>query len=221
MTTPSVPAPQPLAIFGAGGHAKEVAELVRDLNAVVPQWDLRGLLADAGAVAHYPAALPVLGDAQWLVQHPDTWVVVAVGDPAKRRAIVQRLRSLVPGVRFATLVHPRAWVASSVKLGEGSLVFAGCLLNVDVTVGVHASLNLACTLSHDCELGDFVSLGPGVHLAGGACVGSGCDVGVGVSVRPMTRVGEGCTLGAGAAVVKDLPAGCVAVGVPARPVGAG
>lgn len=207
----------PLAIFGAGGHAKEVAELVRDLNAVSPQWDLRGLLADAGAKAFYPATLPILGDAQWLAQHPETWVVVAVGDPAKRRAIVQRLQAQVPGVRFATLVHPRAWVASSVQLGEGALVFAGCLLNVDVTVGVHASLNLGCSISHDCELGDFVSLGPGVHLAGGACVGSGSDLGVGVSVRPMTRVGQDCVVGAGAAVVKDLPSGCTAVGVPARP----
>ena len=70
---------QPLAIFGAGGHAKEVAELVRDLNAVSPQWHLLGLLADAGATAFYPAALPILGDAQWLSQHPETWVVVAVG----------------------------------------------------------------------------------------------------------------------------------------------
>lgn len=209
---------QPLAIFGAGGHAKEVAELVRDLNAVSPQWHLLGLLADVGAKAFYPAALPILGDAQWLSQHPETWVVVAVGDPAKRRAIVHRLQAQVPGVRFATLVHPRAWVASSVRLGEGSLVFAGCLLNVDVTVGVHASLNLGCSISHDCELGDFVSLGPGVHLAGGACVGSRCDIGVGVSVRPMTRVGADCVVGAGAAVVKDLPGGCTAMGVPARPV---
>lgn len=208
----------PLVIFGAGGHAKEVAELVRDLNAVNAQWDLLGLLADAGAPAHYPANVPVLGDASWLLPHPEVSVVVAVGHPLGRRRIVQRLLAQQPGQRFATLVHPRAWLASSVQLGSGSLVFAGSCIHVDVRIGAHASINLGCTISHDCALGDFVSLGPGVHLAGGACVGCASDLGVGVNVRPMARIGEGCVVGAGAAVVQDLPAGCLALGVPARPV---
>ena len=99
----------------------------------------------------------------------------------------------------------------------GSVVFAGACINVDVTIGRHASINLACTISHDCVLGEYVSLGPGVHLPGGVTLGEAVDVGTGACFRPRVSVGANAVIGAGAAVVHDLPGNCVAVGAPARP----
>ena len=212
-----------LLIFGAGGHAREVAQLVADINQAQPdRWTLLGFLADEGAPPGNPRSLqaPLLGDAHWLHEHPDVHVVVAIGEPAARRTVVQRLLRIQPRLRFATLVHPRAWLANRVTLGAGGVIFAGALVNVDVAIGAHASLNLACTLSHDCVLGDYVSLGPGVHLAGGVLVGEGVDIGTGASFRPRVSVGDGAIIGAGAVVTHHLPAGCTAVGVPARPRGA-
>jgi len=43
-------------------------------------------------------------------------------------------------------------------------------------------------------------------------------MGIGSTAIQGVRVGAGTTVGAGAAVVDDLPPGCTAVGVPARPV---
>lgn len=209
----------PIVIFGAGGQAREVAQIVADLNQLHGNpWHLHGFLVDPGqaALAPKPLQAPVLGGPDWLVDHPDVQVVVAVGDPAGRRSVVQRLCAQQPAVRFATLVHPRAWLAGSVTLGEGSVVFAGVLVNAHATIGKHASLNLAATISHDCELGHFVSLGPGAHLAGCVTLGEGADIGVGACLRPGVRVGAGAVVGAGAAVVFDLPAQCTALGVPAR-----
>jgi sugar O-acyltransferase (sialic acid O-acetyltransferase NeuD family) len=210
--------PQPLVIFGAGGHAREAAQLVRDINEAAPAgpiWHLLGCLADQGVSARHDASLPVLGDAAWLARHPDTALVIAVGASSGRQQVATRLAPLQP--RFATLVHPRAWVAADVAIGLGSVVFAGTYLNTGVRLGAHVHINLGCTVSHDSELGDFVSLGPGVHLAGGVQLGPGCDVGVGSCFRPGVAVASSCVIGAGAAVVADLPESCVAVGVPARP----
>lgn len=210
-----------LVIFGIGGHAREVAQLVADINQAQPgRWHLLGFLVDPQAVTRIrkPLPAPVLGDAQWLALHPDVQAVVAVGSPSARRSIVQRLRQAQPALRFATLVHPRAWLAERVSVGQGSVVFAGALINVDVAIGAHSSINLGCTISHDCLLGDFVSLGPGVHLAGAASVGDDVDIGTGATLRPGVHLGPGAVIGAGAVVVHDLPAGCTAVGVPARPL---
>jgi sugar O-acyltransferase (sialic acid O-acetyltransferase NeuD family) len=210
-----------LVIFGVGGHAREIAQLVADINQAQPgRWHLLGFVADSQVATRILKPLPasLLGDVQWLTRHPGVQVVVAVGSSSARRGIVERLRQAQPALRFAMLVHPRAWLAERVSVGQGSVVFAGALINVDVTLGCHTSINLGCTISHDCVLGDFASLGPGVHLAGAVSVGNDADIGTGATLRPGVNLGQGVVIGAGAVVVHDLPAGCTAVGVPARPV---
>ncbi len=212
----------PLILFGAGGHAREVAQVVDDINHTqAGTWQLLGFMADSQSSALNPKPLPApfLGNSQQaLAAHPDAHCVIAVGDARARRRIADRLLQQHSGLRFATLVHPRAWVAEGVCVGQGSVVFAGVLINVDVTLGIHSSINLGCTISHDGHLGDYVSLGPGVHLAGAVTVGDDVDIGAGATLLPGVHLGAGCIIGAGAAVVHDIPADCTAVGVPARPV---
>ena len=211
---------QDLVIFGAGGHAREVAQLVADINQAQPGcWRLLGFMADPHAVARHakPMLAPLLGDAGSVLQHPGAKLVVALGSPSARRDIALRLSQRQPELEFATLVHPRAWLAQRVHVGQGSVIFAGTLINVDVTLGSHSSINLGCTISHDCTLGDYVSLGPGVHLAGGVTIGSMTDIGTGATLRPGISLGSGVVIGAGAAVVHNQPDGTVAHGVPARP----
>ncbi len=210
---------KPLVIWGTGGHAREVAQLVADIEIRQPgTWALQGFLVDEQAKAKHfkPLPAPILGDATWWQAHPEVWGIIAVGDPEARRQIVQRLQQANPGLNYATLIHPRAWVAPSVSLGQGSVVFAQAFLNTQVQVGAHASINLACTLSHDTILGDFVSLGPGVHLCGGVQIGNHCNLGAGVTVIPDVHIADRVKVGAGAVVTSPLPEGCLAVGVPAK-----
>lgn len=211
----------PLLIFGAGGHAREVAQVVHDINQAQPgSWQLLGFMTDPQGEPLHPMPLPapLLGSSQQaLATHPQAHCIIAVGNPQARRSIAVRVYQQHPGLRFATLVHPRAWVATGASLGQGTVVFAGALINVDATLGGHTSINLACTISHDCHLGDYVSLGPGVHMAGAVTLGEAVDVGTGASFRPRISVGANAVIGAGAAVVRDLPGNSTAVGVPARP----
>ena len=43
-------------------------------------------------------------------------------------------------------------------------------------------------------------------------------IGGNVTILPGVTIGEGAVIGAGAVVTEDIPAGCVAVGAPARVV---
>ena len=47
-------------------------------------------------------------------------------------------------------------------------------------------------------------------------IGDGVDIGVGAAILGRVDVGRGAKIGANAVVLKDIPAGAVAVGVPAR-----
>lgn len=207
-----------IAIVGAGGHGREILQLIRDINAVSPAWTCAGFLVEAGFdMPPAVAGLPVLGDLDWLAANPDAAVVVAVGAPAARRRLVRRIQARYANA-FPVLVHPRAWLGAGVELGAGTVVCAGAMLTTDIRLGEHVHVNVGCTLAHDDVLEDFVTLAPGVHLAGNVRLREGAELGTGGVVIPRLGVGAWSVVGAGAVVTADVDPDCTVVGAPARVV---
>jgi len=209
-----------LVIFGTGGFAREVRQVVADLERERPRWTLRGFL-DGDPARHGTAIrdLPVLGGAAWLADRPDVDVAVAVGAPAGRRRVVGALRELgLTDDRFPALVHPRAWIGDHVAVGIGSVVLAGAAVSTDIELGPFAVLNKNCIVGHDAVLEPFVTVAPGASVSGHVRLEEGVDLGAGSVVVQGLRVGAGTVVGAGAVVARDLPPGVTAVGVPARAI---
>ena len=75
----------------------------------------------------------------------------------------------------------------------------------------------------DAEIGDDVNIGAGTITANydgtrkhPTTIGDGAFIGVDTMLVAPVEVGEGAKTGAGAVVTRDVPAGKLAVGVPAR-----
>ena len=92
----------------------------------------------------------------------------------------------------------------------------GAIVNAGARVGSNVIVNTGAIVEHDVELGEHAQLAPGVILGGGARVGALAYVGLGAVVRDHVAIGDGATVGMGAVVVKDIPDGARALGVPAR-----
>ena len=210
-------APRPLAIVGAGGLGREIAILVAQLNEAGEAWDLRGFYDDCAPATPTVGGLPYLGTVADLnaVAGPLA-VAVAIGSSAGRATVVSRLTS--PQLSFPALVHPAVALrpAQRIALGAGCLIQRGCLLTCDIMLGRFVLLNLGCTVGHDAVLDDFCSLMPHTNVGGAAHLETGVYLGTNATVIHQVRVGAQTTVGAGAVVVRNLPAGCTAVGVPAR-----
>ncbi len=206
---------RPIVVYGAGGHGREVAALIRALGRGGLNWELQGFLSDdAASWGHRVAGLPILGDGGWLFGHPGVSVALGVGNSAARRRVVAAL--LDRSVDFPTLVHPSAVVMESGLPGRGVVIAAGAVVTVDAILGDFSVLNVNASVSHDCRVADFGTLGPAVTLTGGGEVGAGADLGAGVVVLPRVRIGEWSVVGAGAVITRELPPNCTAVGIPAR-----
>ncbi|MFN7960747.1 MAG: acetyltransferase [Thermoanaerobaculia bacterium] len=210
-----MPSPERLLIFGASGHGRVVAEAAAAAGLAPAGWadddpDRRGSRVDGLEVlaCGTAEAAEIALEAGWSV-------VVAVGDNRARRRVMLELAAL--GAQLATVVHPRATISPTARLGEGSVALAGVVINAGAQVGSNVILNTSCSVDHDCRIGDHAHLSPGVHLGGAVEVGEGTHLGVGVSVRNQIKIGAWSLVGAGAAVVSDIDPGVVAWGVPAKP----
>ena len=138
--------------------------------------------------------------------------VLAVGDNATREKLARRMS----WVNWLTVVHPNAYVHDSVRLGPGTVVFAGVVVQPDAKIGAHCIINTGATVDHGCVIGDFCHLAPGCNLGGSVTLAEGVFMGIGSVAIQSTNVGAWTAVGAGAAVVTDLPDRVLAVGVPAR-----
>ena len=204
---------QRLILVGAGGFGREVRDLASDCDRRVI-----GFLDDDPAPAFSELIAEPIVDVEGASFPKDVPFVVAVGNPATRRSLVERVLSLGHEVA-APLIHPSVMLGSHVAIGIGSMITAGTIITTNVRIGDHVIINLGCTVGHDATLGDLVALMPGVHVSGAVELGEGVFVGTNAVILEGVTVGEGATVGAGAVVTRDVSAGATVVGVPARPLG--
>lgn len=207
--------PTDVVIWGTGGHATVVADLI----AACPDFRLVGFLVDAAwrASAEPAIAAFILGGREhWtdLQSRGIRHAVVAVGDNDARIALSLELAAA--GFAFPALVSPAATVSGSASFGVGTVVFPGAVINAGARIGRHCIINSGAIVEHGAELGDGVHVSPGAVLAGKATVGERTWIGAGATVIERVTIGPGSIVGAGAVVVDNLPGGVVAFGVPAR-----
>lgn len=209
-----------LVILGAGGFGREASLLVEEINAARANgglWNLLGFIdEDETRWGNVLRGYPVLGGWEALYSLPEkVKVICVVADPAVKQKMVNTVAEL--GRQFATLIHPDVSLAPDVQVGVGVLINIGSILTINIKLGDHVSINPGCGIGHDVEIGAYTTLMWRVNLAGNVNIGKGCLVGSGVTVLQGKIIGDFCTVGAGAIVTTDLPAGCTAKGIPARP----
>ena len=199
-----------LYLVGAGGHAKVVLSTVLEAGLSVD-----GLFDDDPQKQGVDIlGVPVIGTVSDAKRKGPARGVLAIGDNRTRYRLAQELL----GWEWLTVVHPKAYVHPSVRLGPGTVVFAGTIVQPEVRIGAHVIVNTGATVDHDCLVGDFVHIAPGAHLAGNVMISEGALIGMGAVVLPGIKVGAWAVVGAGAVVVEDVPPRVTVVGVPARPL---
>lgn len=204
-----------VVIIGAGGHAREVADILRHQTA--DELLLLGSVVDDPENDREPiAGLPVLGNWGWFedADRDDLFVICAVGFPQLRKQLVERAKA--QHLRFTNAISPLAYVSTEARLGEGVMIFPFTFISSGSVIGDHAIVNVGATVSHQTKVGTYVTLSPGVNIAGNVSIGEGCFVGIGAQVIQGLALGGWSTIGAGAAVIRDVPERVRVGGVPAR-----
>lgn len=202
-----------LAVYGAGGHGRVVADLAKILG-----WRDINFFAENKPNDKVEFSLPYVGNLNCLLDSLAKFdgVIVAIGNNTVRWGIYQQLK--IANAPIIKLVHPSAIIGSSVKIGDGSVLVAGSIINVGVSIGESCIINTGATIDHDSVLGNAVQVCPGVNLAGSVVVGNKSWIGIGASVIQGINIGNDVIVGAGSVVIENIPDGIKVVGNPARAI---
>jgi UDP-perosamine 4-acetyltransferase len=198
-------------LLGAGGHAKVVIEIL-EANGETVDYCVSG--------THGPstcAGVSVLeGDEHLFLLHQRGYgrAFVAIGSNASRQRMADVVRRV--GFQLINAISPHAVISPSVRLGGGIAVMAGAVINAASVIDDLVIINTGATIDHDCHIGSGAHIGPQCALAGKVTVGEGTFLGTGAKAIPGIQIGRRGTVGAGAVVIRNIPDGAVAVGVPAR-----
>ncbi len=207
------------ALFGAGGHAKALAEAILAARCAA----IIGVLDSNSATwGKKLLNIPVLGGDEILtslLKKGVTHFAVAVGSVGDASARIRLFnlglnRKLTP----LTVIAPSASVSAWSELGPGCQIMAGAIIQTSARLAENVIINSGAIVEHDCEIHAHAHVATGARLCGSVKVGAQSHIGAGATVRQGISIGNNAVIGAGAVVVKDVQDGATVAGVPAEPL---
>ena len=147
---------------------------------------------------------------------PERGVEYVIGCITVQKYVLIRGLKEKYNLQFRSLVHPEAYLGSGVRIGEGVIVNARAVIAPNVFLDDFCVINRAAMIGHDVRIGKNTRIGPSVSLAGSTRIGDQCSIGMNATILDRVYIGDWAVVGAGSVVTKDIPAGMVAYGVPAK-----
>ena len=204
-------------IIGGGGHARVVADALISRSKIGDKYEIIGFLDDNESLQNKEQlGIRILGKISEIEKFEHQAIAIGIGDNLTRKNIYVELKKRNENI--LTVIHPHTTIASDVVIGDGSVAFAGVVVNAGTRIGSNVILNTASTVDHDSIIAPHAHICPGVHLGGGVKVGEGAFVGIGSAVIHYKTVGNWAIVGGGSTVINDVPPSITVVGSPALPL---
>lgn len=196
-------------IFGAGNFIFDIEDAINSLNEEILCIVINTPIAKS-IKSYFNDKLVSIEDYVYKKDHKCIFGFVS---PAKSE-IASSLAG--KGVEFTNLVHKQAYIAGSVKMGQGNFIGAGSILGPNSVIGNHNFFNRGSLIGHDVKIKDMNHFGPGSIICGRSELESQCSFGAGSVVNDGIKIVSEVTIGSLGAVVDDIYKKGIYVGVPAK-----
>lgn len=124
------------------------------------------------------------------------------------------------------VIHEPSYVHDSARISKGTKIGAFVDIGKDVVIGADCNIQAHVTISNRVRIGNRVFIGPNTSILNDRypvskvlappIIQNDAIIGGCVVILPNIVVGEKAVIGAGSVVTKDVPAGNVVYGNPAK-----
>lgn len=141
-------------------------------------------------------------------------ITIAVGEPSVRKMLLEKVR--LQNLTLATVISRHAFVSSSAVIESGVIVAPFASIQAQAHVGENVAINTQAIIGHHVKVLRGAVISSQVNLGGSCVVEELTYVGMGASILEKLSIGNESIVGMGSVVYKDIPAGVIALGNPAR-----
>lgn len=205
-----------MLIIGAKGFAKEVLEILHQLNETDNVAFFDDINDDLPNFLY--GSFPVLKtdiEVKNYFETIDKRFTIGIGNPVLRNKLYLKFKDI--GGVFSSTISPKANIGNfGNSINSGCNIMTGTVITNDIIINKGVLINLNCTIGHDSIIGEFVELSPGTHISGNCKIGDFSVFGTNATLLPKLTIGKNVIIGAGSVVTKDIPDNSLAVGIPAK-----
>lgn len=210
-----------IVILGVTSYP-EIRQIISDMNGSGDGQELK-LVAflDDNETLHgqiFDGAEVVGGLDKWR-EFPGARFVFAIGSYRSRlmrHNLLDRLN--IPIERYISLIHPQAMIFDDVKLGAGVIIHSGVTIVGETQIGNFVIAMPQALIHGRCYIADGAMLAPGACICSDTFIGPYSHIGTRSIVAPEVKIGLGVQVLIGSLVAKDVSAGIVCGGNPARSI---
>ncbi len=202
-----------LYIYGAGGHAKVVAESALGLKSFSKIIFIDDNAKNINFIAkNHNCSL--IRESELPNNLDNSYAIVGIGDNKNRYDVVNKCCK----IPFISVASSDAIISKSVDISNGSFIGPGAIINADAYIGDHTIINTRSVIEHDCIIGSFCHIGPSASISGGVKLGKSIFVGGGAYINPNVSICDNVIIGSGSLVINDIEEPGTYVGSPVKKI---
>ena len=192
-----------IILVGAGGHARSCIDVIE----MSGQFKVIGLVERDEVSNQENFGYPVIGTDEDLpnLRQKCANALITVGQiksPKIRMKLYQLLKEL--DFTLPVIVSPHAYVSKHARIGEGSIIMHGVIINANAKIGNNCIINNKSLIEHDAVIGDYCCIATGVNINGEVSVGNETFIGSCAVTKHEISIGKNCVIGAGVVLKNDI-----------------
>lgn len=190
-----------IILIGAGGHCNSCIDVIE----LEKKYKIIGLVDDKKKIKN--SKYKILGNDKNLkfLLTKSKFAHISIGqidNVKKREEIFLNLKKI--GFKIPSIISPLAYVSPKAKIGEGTIVMHGAIINRGAVIGKNCIVNTKALIEHDTLVGDNCHVSTRSTLNGGVILGNNSFIGSHAILKQNIEVGKNCFVNANLFVNKNI-----------------
>lgn len=196
-------------IAGYGDHAKVVYQVATE-NKIIISGFLKVPLKNLKNNRRSPKKIYGLPVINYKKIKKNSNIYIGLGNIKERVQIFKFFKK--KKFNLLVLKSEKAIIHKNVKIGEGSLILPGVIININANIGKNTIINSGSIIEHDVRIKDNVNISPGTIVCGNSIIGEESFIGAGTIIQNQIKIGKNCIIGSGSNIIRDIKKNSIVYG---------